>query len=156
MNSGPPARESSVSAHQIEAIRVPRESIYRWLLLASGVISLSVPIVAAAYLHEPRILVGEMALLLCYIVLDWFSWTFYYWRLYGHAVRVSSSQYPHIYRVVEEASMRLRLPVVPTILIAQGEGTHEFRLAKRFSRPALFSYPRSLLMTSPLPVTHVA
>jgi Zn-dependent protease with chaperone function len=109
-------------------LRHPRESTYFVLAAVAGVI-------AWLFLIWIVILIG-WAIALPVLVIAWFAEKFFRAQLLGNSVRVSETQFPEIYEMARNFSIRLGVKRTPDIFIVNGNGLVSALAIRRRARPS--------------------
>ena len=115
----------------IKAIRDPHEKLYLPFVVAPTVLSVIILGIIAFITFELFAMI--IGVLLFFALILWVTWKMMFSFIMGNSIKVSSDQYPQIFRLVNEASEVLGISP-PTVLIMQGNGLFEVLVAKRFSR----------------------
>jgi Zn-dependent protease with chaperone function len=126
----------------MEFIRDPMQRVYLpFVLLPSVVLAIALVAIAVSdTLAAAGVALGLGILTLAF----WISWRLLYVYVLGHSIRVSETQYPQLYRLIEEASNILGIKT-PTTFIMQGHGLFETLVAKRFSKKGLIIVTSNLV-----------
>jgi predicted nucleotide-binding protein/Zn-dependent protease with chaperone function len=115
----------------LKRIRDPLEKLYLpFVLLPTLIIVVILTVVA---IQNLRIFLQITAIFLVLGLFLWISWKLLFVSILGNSIKISSSQYSQIFRLVNEASELLGIEP-PTIFIMQGHGLFEVFVAKCFSR----------------------
>jgi uncharacterized membrane-anchored protein/Zn-dependent protease with chaperone function len=126
----------------MEFIRDPLQRVYLpFVLLPSVLFAVVVAIVAVTYPWVAGAILGFLGFLMLSF---WISWRLLYVYVLGHSIRVSETQYPQLYRLIDEASKILAIET-PTTFIMQGHGLFEALVVKRFNRQGLIILTSNLV-----------
>ncbi len=126
----------------MEFIRDSKQNLYLpAVLLPSIVLGLAI---AGVAFWEIGIALSILEVLALVALILWVSWRLVYVFVLGNSIQVSETQYPQLFRLVDEASKILGIDT-PTIFIMQGHGMFETLVAKRFSRRGMIILTSNLV-----------
>lgn len=126
----------------MEFIRDPMQRVYLpFVLMPSVVLAIAIVVLAVTNIWLAGAILGGFGVLM---LAFWISWRLLYAFVLGNSIRVSETQYPQLYRLIEQASNILMIQT-PTTFIMQGHGFFETLVAKRFSRKGLIILTSNLV-----------
>lgn len=126
----------------MEFILDPMQRVYLpFVLLPSVVLAIAIVVLAMTNIWLAGAVLGGLGIL---TLVFWVSWRLLYVFVLGNSIRVSETQYPQLYRLIEQASNILAVQT-PTTFIMQGHGLFETLVAKRFSKKGLIVLTSNLV-----------
>ena len=126
----------------MEFIQDPKQKLYLPFVLLPSVL-LAIALVGLAF-ADPSLAILIVFGLAVLAFLLWVSWRLLYVFVMGHSIRISETQYPQLFRLIDEASKILGIDT-PSAFIMQGHGMFETLVAKRFSRRGMIILTSNLV-----------
>jgi Zn-dependent protease with chaperone function len=111
----------------IESIRHEKEKIYFMIRLIFSCLVWGILLIALFYtvVKFPFVLINALPFIggcLFVLLLFFLIGLFYRANIFGHSVRINAEQFPEIYRICMDQSLRLGLKKIPDIFIMNGNG----------------------------------
>lgn len=126
----------------MEFIRDPKQNLYLPFVLLPSIL-LAIALVGLAFTETSLAIAIAFGLAVLSFLL-WVSWRLLYVSVMGHSIRISETQYPQLFRLINQASEILGIET-PSAFIMQGHGMFETLVAKRFSRRGMIILTSNLV-----------